>query len=247
MQSTSGQGRFEARFSAALLTKARLADADKLGMISVQVDRTQFAEQYEQSVLSLENLTPHQRAKLHECRGCQRVHIKAPAGAGKTYLALYEMLDVLRSVEGGSVLFVTHNAPLAYFVARWLCERTAINQRNRLLARLHVMHDPLGQGPRTVIVDKRGVLQMHRLESEGVSGTYYEYYEEYTMVVVDEAHHVYKDDDAKALVAKRIPASARLVLLSDISQSMGDDIDFPADLTEVRLGRGRALDPGPWT
>ena len=46
---------------------------------------------YEDLVLMLKQLTPHQERKRAECRGRQHVHIRAPAGAGKTFVAMYEM------------------------------------------------------------------------------------------------------------------------------------------------------------
>eukprot|EP00285_Hemiselmis_virescens_P003025 CAMPEP_0173411934 /NCGR_PEP_ID=MMETSP1356-20130122/78348_1 /TAXON_ID=77927 ORGANISM="Hemiselmis virescens, Strain PCC157" /NCGR_SAMPLE_ID=MMETSP1356 /ASSEMBLY_ACC=CAM_ASM_000847 /LENGTH=61 /DNA_ID=CAMNT_0014373763 /DNA_START=27 /DNA_END=209 /DNA_ORIENTATION=+ len=58
------------------------------------------------------------------------------------------------------------------------------------------------------------------------------------MIVVDEAHHVFKSDTAstgvafkehvKALITKS--PEAHLVLLSDISQSEGRDSDYPEGL-----------------
>ena len=45
-------------------------------------------------MLSLDKLTPQQEEKLRECTGSY-VHVKAPAGAGKTFVALSHMLDTL--------------------------------------------------------------------------------------------------------------------------------------------------------
>ena len=63
--------------------------------LSVTLDSTHFAEQYEQLVLELEELTPHQRQKLAETEAHARAHIIAAAGAGKTFLALHQMIKVL--------------------------------------------------------------------------------------------------------------------------------------------------------
>lgn len=59
------------------------------------------------STLKLDKLTPHQEDKLAECRSARRVHIHAPAGAGKTFVALYLMLEALR--DSKEVVFVTSN------------------------------------------------------------------------------------------------------------------------------------------
>jgi hypothetical protein len=55
---------------------------------TVSVDKSYFAERYEASILNLSKLTPHQRQKLQECEeaGGANIHIKAPAGAGKTFV-----------------------------------------------------------------------------------------------------------------------------------------------------------------
>ena len=63
--------------------------------LKVTLDCTHFAEQYEQLVLEFEKLTPHQRQKLAETEGHARAHMIAAAGAGKTFLALHQMLKVL--------------------------------------------------------------------------------------------------------------------------------------------------------
>ena len=57
------EGRFEFALSRALQRQPRMDGAPD-GAVMVEVDRTQFAQAYEESVLRLENLTPHQREKL---------------------------------------------------------------------------------------------------------------------------------------------------------------------------------------
>ena len=75
--------------------------AESTSALSVTLDSTHFAEQYEQLVLKLEELTPDQRQKLEETEGHARAHIIAAAGAGKTFLALHQMLKVL-CVDGAA-------------------------------------------------------------------------------------------------------------------------------------------------
>ena len=75
--------------------------------LTVSVDLTAFAEAYESSILRLDKLTPHQAEKLDEglmlIDAGRSLHIKAPAGAGKTFVALHLILQKLIL---GSVLFV---------------------------------------------------------------------------------------------------------------------------------------------
>ena len=90
----------------------RNIDMASTGTIRVKVDRTQFAEQYEQMVLELEELTEHQKDVLAESEGCVRAHIRAAAGAGKTFVALHRMLEALRAEDGGGTMRLPEPLPL---------------------------------------------------------------------------------------------------------------------------------------
>lgn len=77
-------------------------------LCEVAVDTSHFAEMYDVSVLCLEKLTSHQREKLAECTASEhrRLHVQAPAGAGKTFVALQYMQQVLLGERGSRVLYV---------------------------------------------------------------------------------------------------------------------------------------------
>ena len=92
--------------------------------IFVHCDRTRFAETYESSILKLDVLTDHQERKLQEIflNESPRIHLRAPAGAGKTFVALHLMVKVLKK-DRAKVLFVAENPSLAYFVGLWLAQR----------------------------------------------------------------------------------------------------------------------------
>ena len=55
------------------------------------------------------------------------------------------------------------------------------------------------------------------------------------VVVVDEAHHVYKDGHLRDLVEQHVKPGARRLLLSDLSQSYGRKIRYPDGLKDVEL------------
>eukprot|EP00966_Prymnesium_polylepis_P132481 3062737-Prymnesium_polylepis.2 len=61
----------------------------------VQIDPSQFASMYEESVLSLDKLTKHQETKLQACMKEDRVHLRAPAGGGKTFVALNRIVQLM--------------------------------------------------------------------------------------------------------------------------------------------------------
>ena len=63
-------------------------------------------------VLELEELTEHQKDVLAESEGCVRAHIRAAAGAGKTFVALHRMLEALRSEDGGGTKRLPEPLPL---------------------------------------------------------------------------------------------------------------------------------------
>ena len=77
---------------------------------------------YEESILALEELTLHQDEKLADCLEASTkvdVHIKAPAGAGKTFVALHFMLKKLED-ESVRILFVARSPALCFFIIKWL-------------------------------------------------------------------------------------------------------------------------------
>ena len=70
------------------------------------------------SHLVVRPLTPHQREKLAESWDKERVHVTAPAGAGKTFVALHFMQSVLADKSNTDrdrtprVVFIARNPPL---------------------------------------------------------------------------------------------------------------------------------------
>ena len=92
----------------AATTTRNLDGVESSSALSVTLDGTHFAEQYEQLVLELEELTPHQQQKLAESKGHARAHVRAAAGAGKTFLALHQMLKALCADGAAAQSGLTH-------------------------------------------------------------------------------------------------------------------------------------------
>jgi hypothetical protein len=202
--------------------------AESAVVSEITIDKTYFAEMYEQSILNLSKLTPHQREKLRECEdaGSANIHIKAPAGAGKTFVALHYMLQLLQADSNAYILFVAKNRPLALFVSRWLSKRIPnARRRKRLLGRLHLLSAPLQEGPRS-ISEVNGSLRM----APTTGGS-----RKYDLVVIDEAHHVFREGGLGSTALVYAPEGTRLILLSDVSQSLRSDVSFPAGLLDVVL------------
>jgi len=87
--------------------------------------------------------------------------VQAPAGAGKTFVALHQMLKALKDEgNGGSILFVARNPALCLFVAKWMNERLAKKvsgfgdrRRSQMISRLHMLCHPLESGPRSISIE----------------------------------------------------------------------------------------------
>ena len=78
----------------------------------LELDRTNYALKFESAMLQLENLTPHQEKIYKQIAEELRVDIRAPAGAGKTFLALKALLEVLGSEAEIGLFDVTVDSDL---------------------------------------------------------------------------------------------------------------------------------------
>ena len=227
------EGAFDRRLEAALRDVPRRDGKDSLGELSVQID-SHFAERYDSSILRLNKLTPHQREKLDEVRDTDAsVHVKAPAGAGKTFLALHQSLELLQNDESAVVLFVAKNSGLVFFVVGWIAERVDGRTRkiNRLLSRLHLLFDPFTDGPRVATVQPSVMQDMQ--DTHFIHTTTVEKRSDYALIVVDEAHHIFRDEQLRATIEGY--AGTRRMLLSDVSQGLHDGVPFPDGLRDIRL------------
>lgn len=220
----------------------------KLGDVhyTVTVDRSQFALDYETTMLSLNTLTRHQEEKKDECleklkksltRSESFVHLKAPAGAGKTFVALHIAKQRLEEDPKACVLFIARNPALCYFVAGWLCMREDNPlQRVQMLRRVFVLftqHGSFSERPRALEL-VRGKIIVNETRTTKPS-------EGYKLVIVDEAHHIFGNLGLKESVERYMHKTDEQVrlLLSDISQSTGRNINYgdgeehTIELTEV--------------
>jgi hypothetical protein len=193
-------------------------------------DRTDFVESFETHAAA-SSLTSHQQQKLAECDGHADIHLAAPAGAGKTMIAIQRVLQALDSAPAATVIFVARNTALCFFVARQVARHFRGARRRSSLRRLHLLHEPLDTASvqRAAIRDGSRLALLPLRPSAGGD----EEDRLYSLVVVDEAHHVFGAPAARRRV-ERLNFSKRL-LLSDISQSRGRAVAYPPGLWEVSL------------
>lgn len=181
------------------------------------VEKREFFDFYESTILSFTEFTPHQLEKLKEMESANTdVHLQAPAGAGKTFVAVQYMRRMMRVSPTSTVCYAAPNRALAFFVLRWLV-LLAPSKMSSILSRMTVMHAPY-YGFRYPIVDGP------RISLKPVN-----IMPEMSLLVIDEAHKV----SAEQASVWELPAKQRLVL-SDLSQSIKLHHFFP-DMHTVQL------------
>jgi len=202
--------------------------------VQLRIEKTRFVEEYEQRVLGMDTLTPHQAEKLGALRQASTktdIHLQAPAGAGKTFVALHHVLERMRKHGSEHVLYVARNEALAHFAASWLGKRILRTaERRNILGRLHVLREPFSDGVCEVIVHRRHI-DLRPCDPPSTQERL-----RYNLLVVDEAHHLYNDAvTASSIEAFVTPGVTQRLFLSDISQSLGRGLPLLAGCEQVVL------------
>ena len=193
------------------------------------VDNTVFFQQYAASLLTFSQLTDHQTEKLKELSRYlhEDVHLSAPAGGGKTFLAVRHAMNKLRSSSKGKILFISPNRPLCFHFVHWLLmhARSSLPKvsRNKLLQRLVFMHAPYDSFTRAQIAaDSYIVLEELKAMPDDL-----------VLAIFDEAHAIFRTNQG---IFQEVHAQRKLVL-SDRSQSFLLETKYPemrrVHLTEV--------------
>ena len=144
------------------------------------------------------------------------LHLQAPAGAGKTFVAVQYMRRMMRASPTSSVCYVAPSQALAFFVLRWLV-LVAPSTVSSIFSKMTVLHAPYEGFLRPVADGPRISLKPVKKPPE------------ISLLVVDEAHKV----TAEHASVWELPAKQRLVL-SDLSQSRNLQHFFP-DMRTVQL------------
>ena len=201
----------------------------------VDVDSAHFLEFYEHTLLALKDLTPHQQKHLQDIQGWDEVHLSAPAGAGKTFVAVQRVVDVLTDKmeePPAHVLYVAPTVELLYHFIQWIVVRLAsqaasrlVTDINQLLQRLVVLHSPY-QDLLSPMLDEKD-----RCVALKVAGSI----DTFALQVVDEGHTLFAEGVDQGILADL--KSRRRLLLSDESQAATVSTRYPemhkASLTEV--------------
>eukprot|EP00438_Fugacium_kawagutii_P015117 Skav214608 [mRNA] locus=scaffold57:999581:1002537:- [translate_table: standard] len=189
------------------------------------IHKTLFFEEYARSLLKFSELTEHQKEKLQEMINFpkENIHLTAPAGGGKTFVALHyvlTMINKLGSSNHGKFLYVSPSRALIYHFIQWLLmhakhvqkDVSNVDDTNHLLDSLLVMHAPDVTLMSVRVRDGAIVLEPCLTNAE-----------HFSLAVFDEAHETLRENSQ---VFEAVSAQ-RKILLSDFSQSLVLDNRYP--------------------
>ncbi|CAE7237278.1 Rai14, partial [Symbiodinium sp. KB8] len=196
--------------------------------LRVHVDKSRFFTLYEDSLQGLEGLTAHQAEKLEEMEGETDVHLSAPAGAGKTFVAMQRVLEALGGpTSDAHVLYVAPSKALLLFFLRWLAMRLTPQEDadgpsnfenfENAVQRLSLLHHPYKSITLPGLQQGRIILRPGKLEAEKM----------FHLAVYDESHKIFGQQAVDKTLLNRVNALRRL-FLSDEAQSSAVLHSFPA-------------------
>jgi len=188
---------------------ASLPVADHLvnGKFTVSVDKSTFVSTFENALLKLEKLTPHQKAELGKTSPHASLHIRAPAGAGKTFVGLHIVTELLKGNSAVRVLFAARNKALCIFFMRWLLQRfDGWRAKGRALDAMWFLCGSFKRPFRLGVNADRSTI-VEREEESQEDGERDGQRAAFALVVVDEAHHIYADPQLAAKVSFCSPQS----------------------------------------
>ncbi|CAE7928198.1 ANK1, partial [Symbiodinium necroappetens] len=197
----------------------------------VEVSKSHFMEMYDTSLRALDKLTCHQRERLSTIKGSDMVHLFAPAGAGKTFVAVERVIDALNpgaDEPAPRVLYVAATVELIYYFVQWLAVRIVSQKKDlELLSALVMLFKPY----KKLLRLRMPVLQDGDIEFEAVI-TNHDENDRFDLLVIDESHNMYQDGVDRGIIDD-LHCSKRL-LLSDNAQSSAVTATFP-EMEEVQL------------
>ena len=203
----------------------------------LEVDNAHFLEFYEHTLLALKDLTPHQKKHLQDIQRWDEVHLSAPAGAGKTFVAVQRVVDVLTDKmeePPAHVLYVASTVELIYHFIQWTVVRLAsqaesrlVTDINQLLQCMVVLHSPYQELLSPSLDEKDRCITLLPLPA-GMIDTF-------RLQVLDESHTLFAEGMDQGILADL--KSRRRLLLSDESQAATVSTRYPemhrANLREV--------------
>ena len=141
----------------------------------------------------LTQLTNHQAEKLKELFRYlhEDVHLSAPAGAGKSFVAIRHAISKLSSSSQGKILFISPNRSLGFHFVRWLLAYRMQNHRYQRcpgtssLQRLVLMHAPYDRFTGVQVEDSHIVLPELTVMPDDL-----------VLAVFDEGHEIFRTNQS---------------------------------------------------
>lgn len=141
--------------------------------------------------------------------------LQNPAGAGKTFVAVQYILDIVRNESMGRVLYVAPSKSLVYFFLQWLATLYTVEDPpedrylkiEELFGRVVLLHDPYHCRRVPQILGNSIDFRDDRLAKD----------QQFLISVYDEAHQIFRPG-----LEFCPPPARRTLLLSDDSQSFLD-------------------------
>ena len=186
----------------------------------VHVDKTHFCKVFERELLNLSDLTDHQKEKVRDIKDLMKhgdVHLSAPAGAGKTFVAAQCALDKLRNNPDGQVFFLAPSIALGLYFVRWLAQSSSNRgQLNKLLRRI-VLMEPQSQAFLSLRIKGDRFDWIPLPDSK----------KRFLLTIIDEAHNFFCIDENHTFLEEKIEAPRQVLLLSSVSQNSSGAVHFP--------------------
>ena len=186
----------------------------------IHVDKTFFCKVFELELQNLSDLTDHQKEKVGEIKDLiegEDVHLSAPAGAGKTFVAAQCALDKLRSNHEGHILFVAPSIALGLYFVRWLAQSPPSRGKLHVLLRRIVLMEHPYQHFLSLHVDGDRLGWTTLPDSKM----------RFLLTIIDEAHDIFCTDGNSAFLEEKIEAPRQVLFLSSVSQNSFGAVDFP--------------------
>ena len=187
----------------------------KIDYWQLQVDKAEFVRAYKYMLMSSTRLTRHQEEQLAQLDGSDSIHLKAAAGAGKTFVAAHKVFKTLIEHEEGQVVFVAPCKSLCLHFVRWLLMMDpGFGAEDIVSSRLKLMYKPYRNLMKVSISDT--------LQLEEISSTE----QGFVLAVVDESHDIFCPGVEQGLLREILCTSKQRILLSDVSQSSALEQNF---------------------
>eukprot|EP00960_Hanusia_phi_P062841 765279-Hanusia_phi.AAC.1 len=184
------------------------------------------------------SLTDYQWEIAKECEEAMRrgsgVHLQGPAETGKTFLLLHMVLRALERDRTCSVVFLLRSEDFVHYIVGWISSMASRKWKDKGLFDRIFFSFRGERGWNGPFLMKEG--EEERTRAESASELQLESHEsEYKYVVIDEAHHIFSDQEATEYIKTKKYDKAMMILTSDSLLVDSTSVPYPQNLHDVHL------------